>query len=154
MWLALILGMIPGIVRGIEKVVGDSASGSTKAQMAHDALQSVYESAAPVLTGSNAVYGQAAAEVAQLAIDQTVSLAKKQGVYQTWTAAANVAQQDEGVAASVVDLVKTVQASTQTQNEIQKVQAIQQPDVNQTTQATQSGLAAGNGQVGQIVQAN
>mgnify|MGYP001556027777 FL=1 len=110
---ALILGLIPGVVKGIETVVGDKASGATKAQMAHDALGAAVASTSSVLTGSNAIYGQAAAQLAQLAIDQTVAITKASGVYGKWTAAASAAVQDAGVAAAVQGLINSVQHPTQ-----------------------------------------
>lgn len=108
-WLSLILGLLPGIVHGIEAVVGDKAAGKTKAQMALDALAVATGTATTVLTGDNAVLATAAGQIAQLAIDQTVAIAKKQGTLQKATAIATAAQQDVGVAAAVVDLVKSVQ---------------------------------------------
>jgi len=107
---ALILGLVPGIIKGIQTIVGDKASGATKSQMAQDALAAAVGGAGTVLTGNNAVYGQAAGELAQLAIDQTVAISKATGVYQKWTAAATAAQQDAGVAAAVTNLVQSVQA--------------------------------------------
>ena len=109
-WLALILGLVPGVVQGVETIVGDKASGATKAQMAQDALKVAVNSAGTVLTGNNAVYGQVAGQVAQLAINQVVDISKAAGAYQKWTAAATAAQQDVSVAAAVTQLVQSVQA--------------------------------------------
>jgi len=109
-WLSLVLGLLPGIVHGIQAVVGDKASGATKAQMAKDALAVATGTAGQVLTGNNAQLGQAASVIAGLAIDQTVAIAKATGTYQKATAIATAAQQDAGVAQAVSDLVKSVQA--------------------------------------------
>lgn len=111
---SLILGLVPGIVQGIQTIVGDKASGASKAQMAQDALAAAVSSSSQVLTGSNAIYGQAAAQVAQLAINQAVTISKASGAYQTWTAAANAAQQDAGVAVALAGLVQSVQNPTAT----------------------------------------
>jgi hypothetical protein len=107
---ALILGLVPGIVKGIQTVVGDKANGATKAQMAQDALNAAVTSASSVLTGTDAIYGQAAAQLAQLAINQTVAISQASGVYEKWTAVATAAQQDAGVAQAVAGLVASVQA--------------------------------------------
>lgn len=109
---ALILGLVPGLVKGIEIVVGDKTSGATKSQMAHDALEAAVNAAAPVLTGSNAVYGQVAAAVAQTAIDQTVAISKASGVYQKWTAASKAATQDASIAQAVEGVIKAAQNPT------------------------------------------
>lgn len=106
---SFILSLVPGVVKGIETIIGDKAAGSTKAQMAHDALGAAVDATSTVLTGSNAIYGQAAAQLAQLAIDQTVAISKASGVYGKWTAAATAAQQDAGVAAAVQGLIQSVQ---------------------------------------------
>lgn len=108
-WLSTILGLLPGIVHGIETVVGDKASGATKAQMAQDALAVATGTATTVLTGNNATYATAAGQIAQLAINQTVSIAQANGTLQKATAIATAAQQDVGVAAAVDALVKSVQ---------------------------------------------
>lgn len=112
--LALILGLVPSVVKGIESIVGDKASGASKAQMAHDALEAAVTATMPVLTGNNAVYGQVAAAVAQTAIDQTVAISKATGAYQKWTAAANAATQDAGIAAAVQGVIKATQNPTPT----------------------------------------
>jgi hypothetical protein len=93
-WLSICLGLLPGIVHGIEAVVGDKASGATKAQMAQDALTVATGTAGSILNGSNATYATAASQIAGLAITQTVN------------------QQDAGVAAAVVALVNQVQNPT------------------------------------------
>lgn len=108
-WLSTILGLLPGIVHGIETVVGDKASGATKAQMAQDALAVATGTATTVLTGNNETYATAAGQIAQLAINQTVSIAQANGTLQKATAIATAAQQDVGVAAAVAALVKSVQ---------------------------------------------
>lgn len=108
-WLSLVLGLLPGIVHGIQAVVGDKASGATKQQMAKDALAVATSTAGAVLTGSNATYAGAAGQLVGLAIDQTVAIAKATGTYQKATAIATAAQQDAGVAQAVADLVKSVQ---------------------------------------------
>lgn len=108
-WLSLILGLLPGIVHGVQAVVGDKASGATKAQMAKDALGVATQTASQVLTGGNAAYASAASAITGLAIDQTVAIAKANGTYQKATAIATAAQQDVNVAAAVADLVKSVQ---------------------------------------------
>lgn len=109
-WLSLALALLPGIVHGIQAVVGDKASGATKKQMAKDALAVATGTAGTVLTGDNATYAQAASQIAGLAIDQTVAIAKANGTYQKATAIATAAQQDARVAQAVSDLVKSVQA--------------------------------------------
>lgn len=111
-WLSIALGLLPSIVHGIESVVGDKASGATKAQMAQDALAVATTGASAVLTGSNAVYGQAASQIVGLAINQTVAAAKATGTYQKATAIATAAQQDVGVAEAVAQLVQSVQTPT------------------------------------------
>lgn len=108
-WATFILGIVPGVVQSIEVVVGDAASGATKAKMAQDALGAAVNTASKVLTGNNAVYGEVAAGLAQLAINQTVSIARATGVYGKWTAAAAVAQQDTLVAAQVAALVHSIE---------------------------------------------
>lgn len=108
-WLSLFLGLLPGIVHGIQSIVGDKASGATKQQMAKDALAVATQTAGDVLTGSNATYAAAASTIAGLAIDQTVSIAKANGTYQKATAIAVAAQQDAGVAAAVTALVQSIQ---------------------------------------------
>jgi hypothetical protein len=110
---SMIFGLVPGVIQGIETIVGDKASGASKSQMAQDALAAAVATSSQVLTGSNAVYGQVAAQVAQLAINQSVQLSKASGAYQTWTAAATAAQQDAGVAAAIASLVQSIQNSTQ-----------------------------------------
>lgn len=109
-WLSLALGLLPGIIHGIQAVVGDKASGATKQQMAKDALAVATQTAGDLLTGGNAVYAQAASQIAGLAIDQTVAIAKATGTYQKATAIATAAQQDVNVAAAVAGLVASVQA--------------------------------------------
>lgn len=108
-WLSLALALLPGIVHGIQAVVGDKAAGATKKQMALDALAVATGTAGQVLTGDNATYAQAASQIAGLAIDQTVAIAKATGTYQKATAIANAAQKDAGVAAAVTQLVQSVQ---------------------------------------------
>lgn len=108
-FLSLILGLLPHIVLGIQSVVGDKASGATKQQMAKDALAVATGAAGAVLTGNNAVFAGAASQIAGLAIDQTVAIAKATGTYQKATAIATAAQQDVNVANAVTELVKTVQ---------------------------------------------
>lgn len=108
-WLSTILGLLPGIVHGIETVVGDKASGATKAQMAQDALAVATGAAGQVLTGSDATYAAAASQIAGLAITQTVNIAKANGTYQKATAIATAAQQDVNVANAVTQLVQSVQ---------------------------------------------
>ena len=110
--LSMALGLLPAIVHGIESIVGDKASGATKAQMAQQALAAATAGAAAVLTGSNAVYGQAASQIVGLAINQTVAIAKANGTYQKATAIATAAQQDVGLAAAVTALVQSVQNPT------------------------------------------
>lgn len=112
-WLSLFLGLLPGIVHGIQAVVGDKASGATKAQMAKDALAVATSTAGTVLTGSNATYATAASQITGLAIDQTVNIAKANGTYQKATAIAAAAQQDVNVANAVTELVKSVQMPPQ-----------------------------------------
>jgi hypothetical protein len=111
-WLSICLGLLPGIVHGIEAVVGDKASGATKAQMAQDALTVATGTAGSILNGSNATYATAASQIAGLAITQTVNIAQANGTYQKATAIATAAQQDAGVAAAVVALVNQVQNPT------------------------------------------
>jgi len=111
-WLSLILGLTPHIIQGIQTIVGDKASGATKQQMAKDALSVATGAASSVLTGSNAVYGQAASQIAGLVIDQAVAVAKANGSYQTWTTVAQIAQQDAGVASAVTALVQSVHNPT------------------------------------------
>ena len=111
-WLSIALGLLPSIVHGIESIVGDKASGATKAKMAQDALAVATSGAAAVLTGSNAVYGQAASQIVGLAINQTVAIAKANGTYAKATAIATAAQQDVGVAQAVTELVQSVQNPT------------------------------------------
>jgi len=111
-WLSTILGLLPGIIHGIQAVVGDKASGATKAQMATDALAVATGTAGTVLTGSNATYAAAAGQITQLAINQTVAIAKATGTYQKATAIAAAAQQDVDVANAVAQLVQSVQNPT------------------------------------------
>lgn len=111
-WLSIILGLLPGIVHGIQSVVGDKASGATKAQMATDALAVATGTAGAVLTGNDATYAAAAGQITQLAINQTVAIAKATGTYQKATAIATAAQQDVNVANAVTQLVQSVQAPT------------------------------------------
>lgn len=108
-WLSMALGLLPSIIHGIEAVIGDKASGATKAQMAKDALSVATGAAGAVLTGDNATYASAASQIAGLAITQTVNIAKANGTYQKATAIATAAQQDVAVAQAVNDLVKSVQ---------------------------------------------
>lgn len=108
-WLSTFLGLLPGIVHGIEAVVGDKASGATKAQMAQDALSVATGTATGVLTGNDATYAAAASQITGLAITQTVNIAKATGTYQKATAIATAAQQDVAVAAAVDALLKSVQ---------------------------------------------
>ena len=108
-WLSRILGLLPHIVLGIQTVVGDKASGATKAQMAKDALQVATGGASAVLTGNNATYADAASKITQLAIDQTVAITKATGAYQKATAVAAAAHQDADVAAAVTQLVQSVE---------------------------------------------
>lgn len=108
-WLSLILGLAPGIVQGIQTVVGDKAAGATKSQMAQDALKVAVNATSLVLTGNNAIYGAAAGQLAQLAINQTVAIAQATGTYAKWTAIATTAQQDAGVALAVTNLIQSVQ---------------------------------------------
>jgi hypothetical protein len=108
-WLSTILGLLPGIVHGIQAVVGDQASGATKAQMAQDALAVATGAAGDVLSGDNATYAVAASQIAGLAITQTVNIAKANGTYQKATAIAAAAQQDVNVAQAVAQLVASVQ---------------------------------------------
>jgi hypothetical protein len=110
---ALILALVPGVVQGIQTVVGDKANGATKKQMAQDALAAALSATSTVLTGNNSVLAKAAAGVASLAIDQTVSIAQASGSYNKWTAVATAAQQDTGVAAAVVNLVQSIQQPQQ-----------------------------------------
>lgn len=107
-WLSLALGLLPGIVTGIETVIGDKASGATKAQMAKDALAVATGTAGQVLTGDNAVFATAASQIAGLAITQAVNIQKATGAYQKATAIATSAQQDVNVAAAVTALVQSV----------------------------------------------
>lgn len=109
-WLSLVIALVPGIIHGIQSVIGDKASGATKKQMAIDALNAATGAAGSVLTGNNAVFASAASQIAGLVIDQSVAIAKATGTYQKATAIATAAQQDVNVAAAVTDLVKTVQA--------------------------------------------
>lgn len=109
-WLSLALGLLPHIILGIQSVVGDKASGATKAQMAQDALAVATGAAADVLTGDNATYAAAASQLTGLAITQTVNIAKANGTYAKATAIASAAQQDVNVAAAVTALVKSVQS--------------------------------------------
>lgn len=108
-YLSLILGLLPHIVLGIQTVIGDKASGATKAQMAQDALAVAIGSAGSVLSGADATYAAAASQIAGLAIKQTVDITKATGTYQKATAIATAAQQDVAVAAAVDALVKSVQ---------------------------------------------
>lgn len=108
-WLSLALGLLPHIILGIQSVVGDKASGATKAKMAQDALAVATGAAGDVLTGSNAAYATAASQVVGLAINQTVSIAKANGTYAKATAIAAFAQQDVEVAAAVAALVQSVE---------------------------------------------
>lgn len=108
-WLSVLLAETPRVVQGVETIVGDKAAGKTKQQIAQDALVVTAAGASDVLTGSNAVYGQAAATVAGLLINQTVAIAQAKGTYQVWTAAATAAQQDAGVAAAVAALVQSIE---------------------------------------------
>lgn len=108
-YLSLILGLLPHIVLGIQTVIGDKASGATKAQMAQDALSVATAGAGAVLTGNDATYAAAASQIAGLAITQTVNIAKANGTYQKATAIASAAQQDVNVAAAVTALVQSVQ---------------------------------------------
>lgn len=109
-WLSTILGLLPGIVHGIQAVVGDKASGATKQQMALDALDVATSTAGSILSGSNATYAAAASQIAKLAINQTVTIAQATGTYQKATAIATAAQQDVNVANAVTQLVQSVQA--------------------------------------------
>lgn len=109
-WLSIILGILPGVVHGIQSVVGDRASGATKQQMALDALDAATGTAGSVLKGTDGTYATAAGQIAKLAINQTVSIAQTQGSYQKATAIAQAAQQDVAVAQAVDALVKSVQA--------------------------------------------
>ena len=111
-WLSIALGLLPAIIHGIQSIVGDKASGATKAQMAQDALAVATSGAAGVLTGGNAAYASAASQIVGLAINQTVAIAKATGTYQKATAIATAAQQDVNVAAAVTALVQSVQHPT------------------------------------------
>lgn len=108
-FLSTILGIMPGIIHGIQAVVGDRASGAIKAQMAQDALAVATGTAGQVLTGADATYAAAASQIAGLAITQTVNIAKATGTYAKATAIASAAQQDVQVAAAVDALIQSVQ---------------------------------------------
>jgi hypothetical protein len=108
-WLSLILALVPGIIHGVQVVVGDKASGATKKQMAKDALAAATGTAANMLTGDNATMADAASQITGLVIDQAVSDAKAKGTYQKATAIATEAHKDSGVATAVDQLVASVQ---------------------------------------------
>lgn len=109
-WIMLILALVPTIVKGIQTVIGDKASGASKSQMAHDALAAAVNGTSQILTGNNAVYGEAAAQIAQVAIDQTVALAKQQGAYAKWTAVAAATNAVTNTAAQVAaEVLPTVE---------------------------------------------
>lgn len=115
--LGYILALVPTIVRGIQVTVGDSQNGLTKAQMAQDALTVAVNGASSVLTGSNAVYASVAGEVAQVAIDQTVAIAKANGSYDAWTQISKAATQDLAIGTAVAGVVKAVQGSAAVQGQ-------------------------------------
>lgn len=80
-WLAMLFKLVPYVVAGIEKIHGDQVAGSTKKQMAMDALGIATQGA---LTG---VPNQAAAITAASAltsgmIDNTVAFANATGLFQ------------------------------------------------------------------------
>src|SRR4051812_17453406 len=106
-WLTLALA----IVHGIQVIYGDKASGTDKKQMAVDVLNSVSGSIIPGLSPQNQALGAAASQVAGVAIDQAVTIAKAAGTYQKATAIAAAAHQDVQIAAAVVGLAKAVQAT-------------------------------------------
>lgn len=108
-WLSIALAAAPGIVHGIETIIGDKASGATKEQIAKDSLSIATGVAGASLTGTNAAYASIASQLAGLVIAQTVTIAKTNGTYQKATAAATAAQQDIGVANAVTDLIKSIQ---------------------------------------------
>ena len=108
-WLTLIIQAAPYVVHTIQSVIGDKAAGADKKTMAKDALVGAGSTAGAILTGSNAVYANAAQQIAGLVIDQTVAIAKANGTYAKATAIATAAQQDVQVAAAVDQLVKSVQ---------------------------------------------
>lgn len=108
-WLSLIFRIASFAVTGTQTIVGDKASGATKAKIATDLVSNELAVIAPTLGTDNAALAQAAASVTTLAINQAVTIQKATGAYQKATAAANAAQQDLGVTAAVAALVQSIE---------------------------------------------
>lgn len=71
-WLQIVFSLTPYIVGGVEKIVGDNASGATKKQMAMDAL-GIATAGAEAVDPNDAQITQAASNVTGLIIDATVN---------------------------------------------------------------------------------
>ena len=98
--LTLVLTLAPKVILGIETVIGDAQSGTTKRKMAQDALNAAASAAASALpAGSdNAVYATAAAGAVSSIINDAdtitgiVNATRASGAYQVATAKAKAAQ--------------------------------------------------------------
>jgi hypothetical protein len=100
--------LLPSVVTGVESLVGDSASGATKKQMATDALSAALSGASSVTTGTDAALSQLAATAVEMA---PVNNTRSTGAYQAATAAAKVTA---AAASAVSQAAPAAQSSTST----------------------------------------